>query len=52
MKITTITNEQEYQNALSRLEVLFDAKFGSNEGDELENLSLLLDKYESENFDI
>lgn len=52
MKIIAITNEQEYQNALSRLEIIFDAKSGSEEGNELEILASLLHEYETENFDI
>ncbi len=38
--------------ALNRLEAIFDAKTGTNEGDELEVLSLLIEKYEDENFPI
>ena len=50
MKITPIRNEQDYQNALERLEVIFDAKRGTEEGDELEILSILIDNYENETF--
>ena len=49
MKIKT---EQDYQEALDRLEVIFDAKKGSPEGDELEILGLLIEKYESIHFPI
>lgn len=52
MKIAPIKNEKDYQNALERLEVIFDAKKGSEHGDELEILSILIDKYENENFPI
>jgi len=52
MKITPIRNEQDYQNALERLEVIFDAKRGTEEGDELEILSILIDNYENEHFPI
>ncbi|HEY9184643.1 MAG TPA: helix-turn-helix domain-containing protein [Salegentibacter sp.] len=52
MKITPIRNEQDYQKALERLEVIFDAKRGTEEGDELEILSILIDNYENENFPI
>ncbi len=38
--------------ALQRLEAIFDAKKGSAEGDELELLSILIDKYEEESFPI
>jgi HTH-type transcriptional regulator/antitoxin HigA len=52
MEIKPIRNESDYKKALERLEVIFDAKRGTKEGDELEILSILIDKYESENFPI
>lgn len=52
MKIKPIKNEKDYQNALKRLEEIFDVKKGTQEGDELEILSILIDKYENENFPI
>lgn len=52
MKITPIKNEKDYQNALNRLEKIFDAKLGTQKGDELEILSILIDKYENEHFPI
>ena len=52
MKITPIHNEKDYQNALERLEEIFDSKKGTEQGDELEILSILIDKYENENFPI
>jgi len=52
MEIKPIRNEADYKNALERLEVIFDAKRGTKEGDELEILSILIDNYESENFPI
>jgi len=52
MNIKPIRNELDYQNALSRMEVIFDAKRGSDKGDELEILSILIDKYENEQFPI
>ncbi|MBD1262123.1 helix-turn-helix domain-containing protein [Maribacter polysiphoniae] len=52
MKIAPIRNEKDYQNALERLELIFDAKKGSKKGDELEILSILIDRYENENFPI
>jgi HTH-type transcriptional regulator/antitoxin HigA len=52
MNITPIRNEKDYQNALERLEVIFDAKKGSKMGDELEILSILIDQYENEHFPI
>ncbi len=52
MNIKPIKTEQDYQEALDRLEVIFDAKKGSPEGDELEILGLLIEKYESIHFPI
>lgn len=52
MKISPIRNDKDYQNALDRLEDIFDAKKGTEEGDELEILSILIDRYENENFPI
>ena len=43
-----IRTEQEYQQALSRLEEIFDAPHGTPLGDELDLLSLLIDTYEKE----
>lgn len=52
MNIKPIKTEQDHQEALDRLEVIFDAKKGSPEGDELEILVLLIEKYESVHFPI
>ena len=52
MNISPIRNEKDYQNALERLEVIFDSKRGTIEGDELEILAILIDNYENENFPI
>lgn len=52
MKILPIRNENDYQKALGRLEDIFDAQKGTEEGDELEILSILIDRYENENFPI
>lgn len=52
MKITPIKNEKDYQKALQRLEEIFDAPKATAEGDELDILSILIDKYENDNFPI
>lgn len=52
MNISPIRSEKDYNKALERLEVIFDAKLNTKEGDELEILSILLDKYENEHFPI
>ncbi len=45
MYIKPIKNEQDYQNALKRLEQVFDATPNSKEGDEAEILIELIDNY-------
>jgi HTH-type transcriptional regulator/antitoxin HigA len=52
MTVKLIKTKKEYQQAMERLEMLFDAKKGSEEGDELEVLSILIEKYENEHFPI
>ncbi|MCX2839925.1 helix-turn-helix domain-containing protein [Salinimicrobium sp. MT39] len=52
MRIKPIRNEEDYQNALQRIDEIFDAKRGTEEGDELEILAILIDNYENENFPI
>lgn len=47
-----IKTEEQYQEALDRLEKIFDAKRGTKEGDELELLSVLIEKYENEKYPI
>ena len=52
MTIKPIKTKKDYQQALARLEILFDAKKGSAQGDELEILGMLVDNYENENFPV
>ena len=52
MEIKPIKTEQDYLQALERLEIIFDAEKNSSEGDELEVLGILIDQYESEQFPI
>lgn len=52
MNIKLIKTEQDYDLVLERLELIFDAKPNTEEGDELEILSILIEKYEKENFPI
>ncbi|WP_027421087.1 helix-turn-helix domain-containing protein [Crocinitomix catalasitica] len=52
MNISPIRSEKDYKKALERLEIIFDAKLGTKEGDELDILSILIDKYENEYFPI
>ena len=52
MEIKPIKSEKDYNQALERLEIIFDALPGSAEGDELEVLGILIDQYENEHFQI
>ncbi len=52
MNIKVIKTEEEYNQALKRLEVIFDAPINSQEGDEAELLSILIEKYEDEHYPI
>nr|WP_315216472.1 helix-turn-helix domain-containing protein [uncultured Flavobacterium sp.] len=52
MEIKPIKTVKDYNQALERLEVIFDAKNGTSEGDELEVLGILIDQYENEHFPI
>lgn len=46
-----IASEQDYKDALQRIEEIFDAPQGSPESQELQILVLLVKKYETENFE-
>ena len=48
MNIKLIKTEDDYQNALKRLEQIFHAEKGSKEQDELEILVMLIQRYENE----
>lgn len=52
MEIKPIKTDKDYNQAIERLEIIFDAKAGSKEGDELEILGILIDQFENENFPI
>jgi HTH-type transcriptional regulator/antitoxin HigA len=52
MEIKLIKTEEDYRNALKRLEVIFDAPIDSVEGDEAEILSLLIENYENKHYPI
>lgn len=52
MKIRPIKTKKDYEQALERLELIFDAKRGTDEGDELEVLGILIEQYENERFPI
>jgi HTH-type transcriptional regulator/antitoxin HigA len=52
MTIRPIKTKKDYNQAIERLDAIFDAKKGSSEGDELEVLSILIEKYEDSHFPI
>ena len=52
MNIKPIKTKKDYEQALERLDVIFDAKKGTPKGDELEILIMLIDNYEKEKFPI
>lgn len=52
MNLKPIKTEADYREALKRLEVIFDAKLGSSESDELEILGILIDDYENKYYPI
>lgn len=52
MNIKPIKTEADYIEALSRLEILFDAKVGTPESDEADILAILIDEYEKRNYPI
>lgn len=52
MNIKPIRTEVDYQRALERLEVIFDAKIGTPESDEADILGVLVDEYEKKHYPI
>jgi len=52
MNIKLIKTEEDYQIALKRLEVIFDAKNGTIESDEADILGLMIDEYEKKHYPI
>ena len=52
MEIKPIKTEKDYDKALERLEFIFDAAPDSNEGDEAEILSLLIENFENKQYPI
>lgn len=52
MTIKPIHSEADYQAALAQIEALWDAADGSDEADQLEVLSMLVEAYEKTHFPI
>lgn len=52
MNIESIRNEEELEAAFSRVEELWEAEEGTDECEELELLSILIENYENEHYPI
>ncbi len=52
MNIKPIKTEADYQEALFRLEMIFDAKIGTPESDEADILGLMIDEFEKKHYPI
>ncbi len=52
MEIKPIKTEKDYDKALERLELIFDASPNSKDGDEAEILSLLIENHENKHYPI
>lgn len=50
MILRPIRSEEDYELALQRLDVLFDAEIGTPESDEADILALIVDEYENKNY--
>ncbi|PIQ24886.1 MAG: transcriptional regulator [Bacteroidetes bacterium CG18_big_fil_WC_8_21_14_2_50_41_14] len=52
MNIKLIKTESDYQQALKRLEAIFDAAIGTPDSDEADVLGLMIDDYEKKHYPI
>jgi HTH-type transcriptional regulator/antitoxin HigA len=52
MPITSIKTETDYQQALKRLDVIFEAPLGTSESDEADMLGQLIYEYEEVHYPI
>jgi HTH-type transcriptional regulator/antitoxin HigA len=52
MNIKPIKTDADYRHTLNRIDSLMDAKLGTPQGDELDILTILIEKYEDEKFPI
>lgn len=52
MKIKIIKTKADYQVALKRLEIIFDAPTGTLQSDEADILGLIIDEYEKKHYPI
>ncbi len=52
MEIKLIKSEADYRNALKRLEIIFDAPIDTEDGNEAEILSMLIENFENKYYPI
>jgi HTH-type transcriptional regulator/antitoxin HigA len=52
MEMKLIKTEEDYRNALNRLEIIFDAPIDTEDGNEAEILSMLIENYENKYYQI
>lgn len=52
MEIRLIKNTKDYEKALKRMEILFDAEKDTEESDEADILAILIDDYEKKHYPI
>ena len=52
MELKPVKTETDYEKALERLELIFDASPETKEGDEAEILSLIIENYENQHYPI
>jgi HTH-type transcriptional regulator/antitoxin HigA len=52
MNIKLIKTKKDYEKSLKRVESLWGARLGSRDGDELDILITLIERYESEHYNI
>lgn len=52
MNIKPIKTEEDYRNALERLDQIFDAPMGTIESDEADIIGLMVEEYENEKYPI
>jgi HTH-type transcriptional regulator/antitoxin HigA len=52
MNIAPLKTKSDYERALKRMEIIFDAPIGSVESDEADISALLIDDYEKKNYPI
>jgi HTH-type transcriptional regulator/antitoxin HigA len=52
MNIKPIKSEDDYREALKRLEIIFDAAIGTPDSDEADILGFIIDEYEKKHYPI